>query len=292
MRARKPPVEPSRRGRSARATAVREPADSASVSNRILQILDAVASADRDFGVKDIADKVGLPPSTAHRMLQVLKQHGFIEQTQGRRYRIGLEFYRISTLVVDSLSLVDIARPFMAEVAKATNETCLFGLYHEHDHTLSFVAKVDSPQPIRYRIKMNQPFHIVWGASGRSVLAFLGDAVIREISQHEYFAPNDGRRLDKSELATAIARIRKRSYAMTHGHAWAGSVGIGTPVFGRGDRIVGTLSVTIPEFRFASRDEARIAASIIEQARLLSRALGWNAETSRYNLSDRANRVA
>jgi DNA-binding IclR family transcriptional regulator len=245
-----------------------------SVAERLLRLLAVVAEADGDFGVKDVSDRLGLAPSTVHRMLHVMQRNGFVERTAQRRYRIGMEFYRIAALAVDSQPLTELARPFMAKVVEETGETCLFGAYHGHDQTLSFVAKVDSPQPLRYRVIMHQPFHIVWGASGRSVLAFLDDAAIDEITRHDYFAPNDGRMLDKAELRAAIARIRKRRYAVTRGHAWAGSVGIGTPVFGPGNRIVGTLSVTIPEFRFASRDEAKVAKVLLQQAQLLSQALG------------------
>lgn len=266
--------------------------DGASVADRVLQLLGLVAAADRDFGVKDVATQLGLPPSTVHRMLKLLQKNGFVEHTAQRRYRIGMEFYRIAALAMDSLSLIDIARPFMEKVVAETGETCLFGAYHAHDQTLSFVAKVDSPQPLRYRVIMNQPFHIVWGASGRSVLAFLGDAAIEEIAQHDYFSPNDGRKLDKAELRAAIARIRKRRYAVTKGHAWAGSVGIGTPVFGSGDRIVGTLSVTVPEFRFVAGDEARIAQCLLGQARLLSEVLGWRADSSRYQPAPARRRTA
>jgi DNA-binding IclR family transcriptional regulator len=249
-------------------------ADSGSVAERLLRMLSVVAEADGDFGIKDVADRLGLAPSTVHRMLHVLQRNGFVDRTAQRRYHIGMEFYRIAALAVDSQPLTELARPFMARVVSETGETCLFGAYHAHDQTLSFVAKVDSPQPLRYRVIMHQPFHIVWGASGRSVLAFLDDATIEEIARHDYFSPNDGRMLDKTELRAAIARIRKRHYAVTRGHAWAGSVGIGTPVFGPGGRIVGTLSVTIPEFRFASRDEAKVAKVLLQQAKLLSRALG------------------
>jgi len=70
------------------------PASTGTVS-RALQLLAVLADAKGPVAVKHVANTMGLAPSTAHRLLQLLRKEGFVDAAaSGRLYDIGAQFYR------------------------------------------------------------------------------------------------------------------------------------------------------------------------------------------------------
>jgi predicted ArsR family transcriptional regulator len=54
-----------------------------------------------DLGVSDIARRLGIAKSTAHRVLTTLAGRGFIEQDpDSGRYRLGLHLYELGQLTI------------------------------------------------------------------------------------------------------------------------------------------------------------------------------------------------
>lgn len=104
---------------------------------------------------------------------------------------------------------------------------------------------------------MNQPLSLVWGASGKSILAQLPDEVVERILLTTGPASAGGRTLDVAALRTELADIRRQPYVATRGERLPGAVGIASPVFGAGSRVVGSICLTVPEDRFdvAKTDE-------------------------------------
>ena len=57
---------------------------------RSLAILDTFTAAEPDLGISEIANRVGLSTSTAHRMIRALVAGGMLEQgVHSDRYRLG-----------------------------------------------------------------------------------------------------------------------------------------------------------------------------------------------------------
>ena len=54
-----------------------------------LDIIDALARAP-ELSLSELARRVGVAKSTAHRTCAVLARRGFVDRTAGRRYRLGL----------------------------------------------------------------------------------------------------------------------------------------------------------------------------------------------------------
>ncbi|NLJ53301.1 MAG: helix-turn-helix domain-containing protein, partial [Intrasporangiaceae bacterium] len=63
-----------------------------------LDVLECFA-LDGELGVSDIARRLGVAKSTAHRLLQTLLSRGFVEQdNESGLYRLGIHIYELGTL--------------------------------------------------------------------------------------------------------------------------------------------------------------------------------------------------
>ena len=246
---------------------------------RVVQILRSFAESEGDLTVSGLARELGLPRSTVHRFLQILREQGMVEWEPGRRrYRAGLEFYRLGALIVDKVAVGDIARPVMQEVVAACDESCLLALYLPADGKMMFAEKVDPAQSLRYRLPMNRPAPLEWGASGRSILAFLPPAEIEQILANADSSPATGKPPSRETLLRELEQIRARGYDLTRGQKIPGAVGLGVPVFEPGGRVTGSLCLTIPEVRFEEDMEEELSKLLVSYARALSSALGARPE--------------
>ncbi|WP_198349254.1 IclR family transcriptional regulator domain-containing protein [Ramlibacter pinisoli] len=258
----------------------------------MLQLLTLIAQGEGEFGVKDVAQGLDLAPSTAHRLLNLLLADGFVARSNLRRYRIGPEFLRMARMALDGNDIVAAALEPMRAIVDACGETCLLAVYHPHRHTMSFVARVDSANPLRYRVRMHGVETLAWGATGRSILAFLPDPDIQQVIARAEISPGSGRKLSVTELKTDLAAIRARGYAVSRSQRITGAVGLSVPVYGEAGRMIGSLSVTVPEQRFRARDEARLGAALITASTDLSRALGVSGLERPADSARRASHVA
>jgi len=89
------------------------------VLERTFQLLDVLATAGEELvSLKDISEKTGLHPSTAHRILNDLALGRFVERPQAGSYRLGMRLLELGNLVKARLSVRDAALGPMRQLHK------------------------------------------------------------------------------------------------------------------------------------------------------------------------------
>jgi len=229
-----------------------------------------------DTSIKSLSENLGLAPSTCHRLLDLLMREGIVEQDKAtRRYRIGPEFFRIAFLVHSHSNVRDIARPHLQRIVERCDETAVLCLYIRATRKLIFAERVDSSHLLRYQLPMNVPMSVLWGASGRSVLAFLPEEEVEAIYASEGAAPASGDPLpDLATLKASLSEIRRRGYATSSGEKIAGAVGVNAPLFGADGKVIGSIGVTVPATRISPEEAVGLAPMICQVAVELSLSLG------------------
>lgn len=242
---------------------------------RTLRLLSFIASVDGEISVKAVGEELKLPQSTAHRLVQQLVGLGFLQRAgESRRYDFGPAMYRLGALISSRVDIVRVAMPALQRIVAKTNEGCALGVLREHDHTVLFAAHVESPLPLRYRITLHEPVSIVWGASGRAILAFLEPGLAEELGRAAERSPTGKPPLSARELKKEMETIRANGYSVNkRGEKIAGASGVSAPIFGMGGRVLGCLSLTIPEVRYPRGKEAALGKLLMEESAAITRAL-------------------
>jgi DNA-binding IclR family transcriptional regulator len=238
-------------------------------------LLRLIAARQGSFTLTDIANAANLPAPTVHRLLDLLAQQGLVAHEKAQRsYRLGTELYRISSLVRANVPLAQLVRPLLADAAHEVDETCYFALYLPAQLALMFESRVDSSHPLDYRFEFNRPMSLLWGSSGRVVLAHLPEERVRAAIEQEKNFSRDGRVPDFKRLMAELKQIREQGYAYSHGQRIPGAVGVLAPVFGESAAIYGALGFTVPEQRFHEDKLPLLIKSATGHAARLSAALG------------------
>ncbi|MFT3866665.1 MAG: IclR family transcriptional regulator [Solirubrobacterales bacterium] len=249
---------------------------------RAIQLLRVVAEADEPQTVTGLAKALGLPSSTVHRLLQLLREQGMIAGDAGtRRYVPGRELYRLAAMLNGRRSISELARPVMERVVAACNETCVLSTLLWEEHRMVFVEQVESTHPLRFSMPLHEPLPLIWGATGLSIVAMLSEPEIDELLAEAEPSPVEGDKPPSPrQFKRELEAIRERGYAVTEGQKIADSVGIATAFLDHRRRPVGSLALTIPVSRFDPKSEAQLGELIAGAALEISTGLGYSAEVA------------
>ena len=255
--------------------AAKEESTSSGTVARVALLLRVLAEGEREASLSDIAQRMKLPASTTHRLLNLLHEQGFVDRDPGSRtYRPGLEFLRVAGLVTSRAQLTDIAQRFMRAVVDECDETCMLSVYMPRNRAAMIAKVIYGSHPLRYEATLYQPTSLAWGSTGQGILAFLPQEVIDDIIAHDGPSPASGKAVKPAQLRRELGAIRQQGYAHTRGQKVPGAVGISAPVFDSAG-VVAALCITLPDSRFQEDMEERLARILREQAARFSDALGW-----------------
>ena len=239
---------------------------------RGIEILTLMIDGGEQFyGVRELAGRLGVSASTAHRLLSDLEELGMVSRTPAGHYRLGMEFLRLAWTASTRFPLRDAASDVLADLAGRSGESSFFGLYNEQRRKMMFAVSVESSHPLRYTVPQGVWLPLHAGASGLAILAFLPEQVQAEIAHGGLDALTDRTLVDAGQLAERLARIRRDGYAISHGERINGAIAIAAPVMGPADAVIGDIGITVPESRFNAAATSELVTLVRQSAELLTR---------------------
>ena len=221
-------------------------------------------------GVTALGHAVGLPKSTAHRLLAALGRRGLVERDGEGRYRPGMRLVALGLGVLDREPVVAAARSVLEAEAAAAGET-LF-LAGARAGRLVVLDKVEGTGFLRAAPRVGEavPVHVT--ATGKLYLAFAPGEVD---ASSDPFAPRSpgARRALKRELAG----VRRRGWAGNREEWVPGLAVVAAPVR-TARRMHGVVALAAPAVRLQRAQAQRCAARVLEAAaRIAARLEGSNA---------------
>ena len=88
------------------------------VIERLFSLMDVLASREDAISLKEISEKTGLHPSTAHRILNDLTIGRFVDRPEPGSYRLGMRLLELGNMVKARLNVRDAALTPMRELHK------------------------------------------------------------------------------------------------------------------------------------------------------------------------------
>jgi DNA-binding IclR family transcriptional regulator len=198
--------------------------------------------------VSQVADRLGVARSTAHRLLAMLVYRDFAVQQEDRSYRAGpvLELAAHSQSQASRLRAASL--PHLQRLVDVLDESA--NLIIRSGDTARFVASVECQQPLRVtsREGMVFPAHTVTG--GLLTLAGLSRTEIETLYDEGRYADRPGQRPDLDRLRRELSGIRRNGFSVNEGRSERGVVAVGVPVHGPDGTVLAGLSVSMPQVRY------------------------------------------
>ncbi len=138
-----------------------------------LDILDALAE-EQELGVSELARRVGIAKSTAHRTCAVLAARGLLDRTDDRGYRLGLRLVEYGGMATERTAVRDRGLPLLVELRNTLGETVQIGVPAGAD--VVYVERVEGRRALRYSTNARRsPIH---RSSAGKVLAAFNPAMV------------------------------------------------------------------------------------------------------------------
>jgi len=190
--------------------------------------------------VAEVAERLGVARSTAHRLLAMLVYRDFAEQDAERRYLAG-PVLGGGAGAEPVAQLRAAAMPHLAELVRRTGETA--NLVILLGDQVRFVATVECDAILRVGDREGRilPAHLTSG--GRVLLAHRDDAELTAL----YAATPE---VDLDALRRGLRQVRRQGFAVNNQATEAGVTAVGRAILGPGGAPSAALSLAMPTARY------------------------------------------
>lgn len=236
---------------------------------KALSVLETFGAHGNLLGVTEVASRTGVSKSSAHRLLSVLVEHGYVERQDGH-YRLGRAVLTLGRTA--SLDLVDelrsAAMPFMTSLYVSTGATVHLGVLDGDD--VLYVEKVFGHGSVTVPSRVGSRLPALCTGLGKAMLAFSPPGVavkalekpVPQLTARTVIAP--------ARLTRSLDFARRNGVAVDNEGASLGARCVAAPILRAGTREpAGALSLTIPSSATPSPQmvaELRRAATAIATA--------------------------
>jgi DNA-binding IclR family transcriptional regulator len=240
-----------------------------------LRLLKAFAPRERVAGVSDLARRLGIAKSTAHRLLHLLVAEGFARRTADGRYALGFALWELGTRMIAGLDLRQVAHPTLEWLRNRTQEAVHLAVLDRTE--VVYIDRFESPATLQLfrRVGYRMPAYAT--SSGKAILAFSPPEVVAAVLSGglKRLAPRTI--TSKKALLAEFERIRARGYVTTFDESEIGVKSVGAPVLGQDGQPVGAISVAGPSMRFPRARIPAIARLVRQAATEISSNMGYSA---------------
>ncbi|MFD5122151.1 IclR family transcriptional regulator [Streptomyces sp. NPDC058385] len=217
--------------------------------------------------VSQIAERLGIARSSAHRLLAMLVFRDFAVQDEDRLYRAGpvLELAAHSQSLVSRLRAASL--PHLHRVVGLLDETT--NLTVRTGDTARFIASVECRQALRVGSREGMVFPAHRTTAGVLLLADLSDEELDEVYAAERYRDRPADRPDLARLHTELKRVRRNGFAVNKERSERGLIAVGVPVRDRDGTALAGLSVSMPSVRYDPRRLQSLVTALNTAARAL-----------------------
>ncbi len=225
---------------------------------RAAEVLRRLAAEPEGLALGDLANRVGLPRSTVHRIVRALIDEGFVRTAPSGRLRIGPGLIGIA--VSDRRDLRHEAAPFLERLSHIVHETVDLAVLDGGE--VLFIDQYASRRSLRVVSEIGARFPLYSTANGKALLAALPP------DEAERLLPRTLKRItantitDKAALMEELQLVRETGLAYDREEQNIGIVAIGTAV----QDAAGTLAavtVVMPTAHL-SDNQAQIEAALLK----------------------------
>ena len=211
---------------------------------RAAEMLRRLAAEPDGLTLIELASAVGLPRSTAHRIVGALSREGFMRAAPSGKLRIGSALIGIA--VSSRRDLRHEAAPFIERLSRELRETVDLAVLDGSE--VLFIDQYTSRRTLRVVTEIGGRFPLYCTASGKAILAALPPAEVERLVPRQLAPMSEHTITDRHILFEEIERVRATGLAFDHEEL---TVGIAAAAVAVRDSVgtVAAISVILPAVR-------------------------------------------
>jgi DNA-binding IclR family transcriptional regulator len=223
-----------------------------------------------------LAQRMGEPRPTVYRLVQDLAALGYLEEgVRPGTYRLGLELFRLGSLVSLRFDVRESAAPVMGEIHKVLEETVYLVVRRRYEAVC--IDRVEGTHIRSMALQLGGALPLHLGAGPRALLAYQPRDFWDEYLAHADLAPRTPRTpTAKGKIIALLEEVRRLGHAVSDEDVTIGITSVGAPVFDHSGAVAAALSVGgLRSTVFAKDGGERAVHLVTEGAAEISRRMGF-----------------
>lgn len=228
----------------------------------------------QELTFQEIIDLSNMPKTSVYRMLLSLEDMGFLEKGTDTKYRLGLIFLRLGSLVSARLDIRRIAYTIMKELHEDTEEA--INLIVKRNDMAVYIEKIDTKQKVRLFTEVGRTSPLYAGACSRIILSYLPEEEIQSYihdTDLKQFAL--GTMTDKQVLSKSIEQAQIDGYTVSNSELEDHTSSIAAPVFNHDGAVIAGLSIAGIDVNYQGENIQILADKVIKAANKISEKIGY-----------------
>ncbi len=236
-----------------------------------LVILDLFGGEDSGFTLSEIAVRVGISKTSAHRYVTTFCERGYIvRDSRSGLYRLGVRTLALAQSVLEKSELVRLLKPLVDEAAGCHGLHVDVGIL-ESD-SIYLIYRRDSRDTQAFR-SFSYASALHYLATGKAAMAFLEPAALDALVDRLDLTPKTERTItDREALRAELRQVRELGYSRNNEESLPGLIAIGAPLFSlRTNAVIGAVSFDSATATYSMREFERLFAGyLVELAKKIS----------------------
>jgi len=245
--------------------------------DRAFDILELLSREQHGLNLTEIGNRLDLHKSTVYRLLQALKERGYIEKSAQGSYRLGMEFIELSSLYLNNLELKTEAQPILRELSSLSANTAFLATLQENE--VVYIDKMETHNSLRKYSIIGQRAPLYCTALGKSMLTGMAEEQIRKLyGGVELEAFTDRTITSVDGLVADIEKIRRRGWSVDDEEYEEGLRCIGAPIRDYRNEVIAAVSTSGYASVITRERVEEIAAYVLKAARDISQRMGYRSQ--------------
>jgi IclR family acetate operon transcriptional repressor len=225
------------------------------------------------LGVRAVAQQLGLPLGSVHRMLLDLEAENVVERDAAGAWELSHRLLEITGRQLDRVQFPRLAHPFCERIAQATRETVNVNATNGLTSVCVDKVRGNEGMQLDWRIGSRGPLYC--GGSAKAILAFMSEADQEQVLAQPMPAFTPSTLTTPEALRIELGRVRERGYSIDDQEIVTGVFCVAVPILDRLGRPVGAISVTGPTPKAPGPEVMPIVEMLNEACGHVSRRLGY-----------------
>jgi len=241
---------------------------------RGLSLLEALARAEGGLTLTDLAQRVQLAPSTAHRLLATLEKMGYVYQggEMGRWY-IGLQAFTVGTSFLANRDFVAQSHVYMRRLMEQSGETANLAILDGTEAV--FIDQVQCRETMRTIVRLGSRVPLHASGVGKAIFAALPDEQIEAILKVKGLQRITENTITVPETMWASLRvIRQRGFSFDDEEHLIGTRCVASPIYDEHAEALGAISLAGPVSRLPDSRIKQLGPVVAHIAEDITKKLG------------------
>lgn len=242
-----------------------------SAVSRVVLVLDTFSFQAPFLSLGQIAERAGMPLSSAHRIVTELTTHGLLERLPDRSYRLGNRLWEMGSRTPGALGLREIALPYLHAIQSRVRQHTQ--LLVRADLDVLVLERLSARDAVVNGSIVGGRIPLQYSSSGIVFLAHAEEGAVERVLERGLAPVTDASLRTEAQLRESVDCARRDGYAVANGLLVSESRGIAVPVRGSQDVTVATIGVVVPNDGSSPLDHVQLlrrAADGIAEALLRS----------------------